>query len=108
MISGHWHFSSLPNRRRTCPVLEDGADAADPTGKSVHPSILLSSPVRKNILVFRRRKSVYIRPRPAPQEGRCATSRNAERDAVDAGGALDGRGRRGRRSRVVLALRSRR
>jgi hypothetical protein len=29
--------------------------------------------------------------RPAPLEGRCATSRNAERDAVDAGCALDGR-----------------
>ena len=51
----------------------------------------LSSPFEKNILIFRKRKSPYIRSRPVPLEGRCATSRNAERDAVDAGCALDGR-----------------
>jgi hypothetical protein len=57
----------------------------DPTGKSlIGPLLGLSSPLRKNILIFRRRKSPYIRRRPAPLEGRCATSRNAERDAVDA------------------------
>jgi hypothetical protein len=51
----------------------------------------LSSPIRKNILISRKRKSPYIRKPSRSSEGRCATSRNAERDAVDAGGAHDGR-----------------
>jgi hypothetical protein len=62
-----------------------------PDGQITPSVVLLSSPFRKNILIFRNTKSLYISSRPAPYEGRCATSRNAERDAVDAGGALDGR-----------------
>ena len=42
-----------------------------------------------------------------PREGRCATSRNAGRDAVDAGSAGDERCESGRQSRVVLAPRRR-
>ena len=34
-------------------------------------------------------KSVAFIRRPVPEEGRCATSRNAGRDAVDASGAQD-------------------
>ena len=49
----------------------------------------LSSPIRKNILVFRNENQHYIHNRPVPKEGRCATSRNVGRDAVDADGALD-------------------
>ena len=40
-----------------------------------------------------------------PTEGRCATSRNAERDAVDADSAVDDGAKSGRRSRVVLTPR---
>ncbi len=43
----------------------------------------LSSPFRKNILVFGIRKSVYIPGRPVPQRGGSRSSRNAGRDAVD-------------------------
>ncbi len=49
----------------------------------------LSSPFCKNILVFRNGKSVLCRAIPVQTEGRCATSRNAERDAVAAGRAGD-------------------
>jgi hypothetical protein len=62
-----------------------------PDGQISPYNVLLSSPFGKNILIFRKAKSPYINSRPAPCEGRCATSRNAERDAVDAGSALDGR-----------------
>jgi hypothetical protein len=48
----------------------------------------LSSPFRKNILIFRRRKSVYIRFRPVPLEGRLAIVTDAGRDAVDAAAFL--------------------
>jgi hypothetical protein len=48
-----------------------------------------SSPSRKNILFFRNANHRYILNRPVPKEGRCATSRNAGRDAVDADGAVD-------------------
>jgi hypothetical protein len=51
--------------------------------------ILASSPSRKNILFFRNANHRYILNRPVPKEGRCATSRNAGRDAVDADGAVD-------------------
>ena len=64
--------------------------------------ICLSSPSAKNILIFRRRKSVYIACHPVPQKGRFAIVTNV-------GAGCDGRGRcarraywRGRRSRVVL------
>ncbi|MEI9924504.1 MAG: hypothetical protein WDN50_14075 [Bradyrhizobium sp.] len=44
-----------------------------PTGKSMHPALhRLSSPLVKNILIFRSRKSVYIHGHPASQEGRFA------------------------------------
>jgi hypothetical protein len=43
----------------------------------------LSSPFCKNILLFRKRKSVYIQPRLVPQEGRLAIVTDAGRDAVD-------------------------
>jgi hypothetical protein len=39
---------------------------------------------RKNILIFRNRKSVYIYRHPVPQEGRLAIVTDAGRDAVDA------------------------
>jgi hypothetical protein len=59
----------------------------DPTGKSVTRSVRcavrLSSPFRKNILIFRNSKSVYILSRPAPIEGRFAIVTDAGRDAVD-------------------------
>jgi hypothetical protein len=50
---------------------------------------LLSSPSRKNILVFTRPKSTLELPPSRPPEGRLAIVTNAGRDAVDAGGASD-------------------
>jgi hypothetical protein len=50
-------------------------------------------------------KSVLISAHPASQEGRCASSRVSERDAVDAIGSPDERLERGRPSRVVLISR---
>jgi len=43
----------------------------------------VSSPARKNILIFRNRKSVYIAACPVPLEGRFAIVTDAGRDAVD-------------------------
>jgi hypothetical protein len=51
----------------------------------------LSSPSVKNILIFRIGKSVYIAPHPVPQRGVSRSSRTLVRDAMDAGGAQDGR-----------------
>ena len=48
----------------------------------------LSSPSRKNILIFRSRKSVYIHGHPASQEGRFAVVTSVRRDAVDADAPL--------------------
>jgi hypothetical protein len=63
----------------------------------------LSSPVCKNILIFRNPNQVYIDSRPAPPRGAFRDRHERwRRDAVDAVGAKDGRRRRGRRSRVVL------
>jgi hypothetical protein len=77
-----------------------------PPGKSVRDfKNRLSSPFLKNILIFRSRKSVYKRPRPAPPEGRWPSSRTLERDAVDAKAAHDERRCRGRQNRVVLTPR---
>jgi hypothetical protein len=61
-----------------------------PTGKSMRPAwTRLSSPVRKNILIFRNTKSfVYLR-HPVPLEGRIAIVTDAGGDAVDADGASD-------------------
>jgi uncharacterized Zn-binding protein involved in type VI secretion len=55
------------------------------TGKSMRPALdRLSSPSRKNILIFRNRKSVYIHGHPASQEGRFAV-------VTDVGAGCDGR-----------------
>ena len=43
-----------------------------------------SSPLDKNILLFRNRKSVYIYTHPVPLEGRIRIVRDAGRGAVDA------------------------
>ena len=57
-----------------------GAVGFDPTGKSAGCfSRGLSSPFRKNILVFRSGKSPSLSRRPVPLEGRCATSRTRSR-----------------------------
>ena len=48
----------------------------------------VSSPFCKNILIFRRPKSVYIPSRPVPQRGARAIVTNAGRDAVDADSAV--------------------
>ena len=61
--------------------------------------------VRKNILIFRMRKSVHIHCCPVPLEGRLAIVTDAGRDAVDADGALTNAPDSGRRSRVVLTPR---
>jgi hypothetical protein len=49
----------------------------------------LSSPFCKNILIFRSRKSLYIRSRPVPLEGRLEIVTDAGQDAVDANSAKD-------------------
>jgi hypothetical protein len=59
-----------------------------PTGKSPKsPSI----PSRKNILIFRIRKSGYIHPRPAPPEGRFANVTDVGAGCGGRFGARDGR-----------------
>jgi hypothetical protein len=50
---------------------------------------LLSSPLRKNILLRRRPKSAIHPLLSRSPEGRIAIVTDAERDAVDAGGASD-------------------
>jgi hypothetical protein len=49
----------------------------------------LSSPFRKNILIFRNPESVLYPHRPVPHRGALRNVTNAERDAVDADGAPD-------------------
>jgi hypothetical protein len=101
------------------------ARTRNPTGKSPGCSRRgLSSPIRKNILIFRRPKSPLYPPPSRPTRGALAIVTDAGRDAVDASGASDERARlrlrqnfggrvpgpakalawtvRGRRSRVVL------
>jgi hypothetical protein len=46
---------------------------------------ILSSPLRKNILLFRNAKSAIYRFRPAPKQGRIAIVTDAGWDAMDAG-----------------------
>ena len=61
-----------------------------PTGKSLElPNCGVSRPLRKNILIFRNGKSVYMFAIPSHSEGRCANVTDAGRAAVDAEGALD-------------------
>jgi hypothetical protein len=49
----------------------------------------LSSPQLQNFLIFRNDKSLYIRGRPVPLEGRLEIVTDAGQDAVAAGGAFD-------------------
>jgi hypothetical protein len=61
-----------------------------PTGKSMRPAPdRLSSPFRKDILIFRNCKSLVYFRRPVPLEGRIAIVTDAGWDAVDADGAAD-------------------
>src|ERR1700722_6515885 len=52
-----------------CPVLEVRAEAVDPSGKSLHRSILLSSPLRKIFRFSEYPNQHYIYRRPVPQRG---------------------------------------
>ena len=61
----------------------------------------LSSCRRKNILIFRNRKSVYMFAIPSHSEGRCANVNSAGRVAMAVEGALDESAQRGRQKRVV-------
>jgi hypothetical protein len=82
---------------RTCPtgaehVRFSRMERKRPTrraNQSVHQFCCLA-PVEKYSGFPKTQISLYPSPSRS-SEGRCATSRNAERDAVDAGGALDGR-----------------
>jgi len=66
------------------------AHRGDPTGKSLRsPRGALTSPIGKNILVFRKSKSVLYPRHPVPHGGALRNVTNAERDAVDADGAMD-------------------
>ena len=64
----------------------------NPTGKS--PGQFIDPSVQSLLKKYSDFQKSQIRSIYAPSrssEGRCATSRNAERDAMDGGGALDGR-----------------
>jgi hypothetical protein len=55
---------------RLCPPYGSGNDTIYPTGKSMRSAPgRLSSPLHKNILIFRNRKSVYIHGHPVPIRG---------------------------------------
>jgi hypothetical protein len=63
-----------------------------PSGRISALPIFLSSPFRKNILIFRNRKSVYIPAIPPRTKGAFRDRHGrGRRDAVDAGGAFDER-----------------
>jgi hypothetical protein len=66
-----------------------GGAFADATGKSL-PLLNrdVSSSFRKNILIFRSNKSVYIARHPIPARGALRNVINAGRAAVDAEGLL--------------------
>jgi hypothetical protein len=83
----------------SCRDADGFREEPNPTGKSV---ICLSSPFCKNILVFRRRKSLHIRRRPVPQRG--VAQRHETRNGMrwTPGAPLTNGARGGRRSRVVL------
>ena len=70
------------------PLSPENAIPNDPTGRS--PKVC-PAPFEKTFWFSEIANHFYIHGRPASLEGRCATSRNAERDAVDAGTSLDGR-----------------
>jgi hypothetical protein len=67
-------------------ALSTSIDPPDyPTGKSKRASNKSkSSPSRRNILIFRNRKSLVYSCRPVPLEGRFAIVTDAGWDAVDA------------------------
>jgi len=70
----------------------DSAEAADPDGQITRAIYrpLCPAPFEKNSDLQKSQITLYRSPSRS-SEGYCATSRNVERDAVDAGGALDGR-----------------
>jgi hypothetical protein len=78
------HFRQITLREKADFV--EPIQQIHPTGKSPKS---LSSPFRKNILVFRNSKSVYMHLIPSHPEGRCATSSARGGDAVDVDGAPD-------------------
>jgi len=93
VIRGDFRISEVP-ARRACESAPPAQIVVpiDPTGKSpgqfFEPSV---QPLSKKYSDFPKAQ-ITLYPQPSrPTEGRCATSRNAERDAVDAGCALDGR-----------------
>ena len=69
-------FFSLKIRLQEAPDNVRISWASEPTGKSL---ICLSSPSRKNILIFRKRKSLYNPSRPVPQRGGSRSSRTRDR-----------------------------
>ena len=74
-VSGGPRFDkdAIRSRPRRSSVFGSHALLIYPTGKSMRTAPnRLSSPSRKNILIFRSRKSVYIHGHPVPQEGRFA------------------------------------
>src|SRR5665647_2298021 len=92
-----------PNRT---PTLQIASSCPASTGKSsARFGDGLSSPFCKNILIFRRRKSVYIHHRPVPQRGGSRSSRTRDRmrwtQAAPKTRALNC----GRQNRVVLTPR---
>jgi hypothetical protein len=86
---------------RTCPTDAERArfsrmERTRPTrraNQSIHQFCCLAvvQPRSKKYSGFPKVQISCISVPSRASEGRCATSRNAERDAVDAGGALDGR-----------------
>jgi len=82
---------ALPCRKRAlrhpCFRRDDLEIMSDATRRANQSSISFAVRPFENILIFRRRKSLISAAVPLP-EGRCATSRNAERDAVDAAARL--------------------
>ena len=80
------------NRHRRCPVLGIVRKRLTPDGQITWAIYrpLCPAPFEKNSDLQKSQITLYRSPSRS-SEGCCATSRNVERDAVDAGGALDGR-----------------
>ena len=76
------------NRYRVCPVSVISI-TLDLWANHPGPREFLSSPSRKSISVFPKRKLSYTFHIPPHPEGRCATSSTRAGDAVDAHGAPD-------------------
>jgi hypothetical protein len=75
----------------SCDLLPDGLFDLPDGQISDSPVTCVSSPLCKNILVFRRPKSLLYLSLSRPTEGRLAIVTDAGRDAVDADGAFDER-----------------